>query len=101
VERRWQLSSFLPTAGDFRLRFRARDLGTGSVVEAGVDDVRIERVGCTFAPGDLDRDGRVNGADLGALLSAWGPANGAAADINGDGFVNGSDLGILLSGWTP
>ena len=101
VERRWQLSSFLPTAGDFRLRFRARDLGTGSVVEAGVDDVRIERVGCSFAPGDLNRDGRVNGADLGALLSAWGPANGAAADINGDGFVNGSDLGILLSGWTP
>ena len=101
VERRWALSSFLPSPGPFRVRFRARDLGTGSIVEAGVDDVRIERVGCAYAPGDLDRDGRVNGADLGMLLSAWGPANGSAADINGDGSVNGSDLGVLLSGWTP
>ena len=43
------------------------------------------------------RDGMVNGADLGLLLSQWGlPGLG---DLNGDGTVNGADLGQLLSAW--
>ena len=44
----------------------------------------------------------VNGADLGILLSVWGPAPaGTAADLNGDGQVNGADLGLLLGAWGP
>ena len=55
--------------------------------------------GCT---GDLVVDGIVNGADLGELLAAWGPATGnASADINRDGSVNGADLGELLANWGP
>ena len=51
-------------------------------------------------PGDLFVDGQVNGADLGVLLSQWGPATQTTvSDINGDGVVNGADLGILLSNW--
>ena len=51
-------------------------------------------------PGDLFDDQRVNGADLGVLLSQWGPATQTTvSDINGDGVVNGADLGILLSNW--
>jgi hypothetical protein len=47
-------------------------------------------------------DRQVNGADLGALLSQWGPANtNTVSDINRDGFVNGADLGLLLSNWGP
>ena len=52
--------------------------------------------------GDLFVDGQFNGADLGALLSQWGPATAAtASDLNRDGQVNGADLGYLLSGWGP
>lgn len=51
------------------------------------------------APGDLDDDGGVDSADLGALLGAWGGRD-PAADLSGDGVVDGSDLGILLSAWT-
>ena len=52
--------------------------------------------------GDLFVDGQINGADLGALLSQWGPATAAtASDLNRDGQVNGADLGYLLSGWGP
>jgi len=51
--------------------------------------------------GDLNRDDVVDGADLGILLSAWGPANGSSADLNGDGEVNGADLGLLLAAWGP
>ena len=53
-------------------------------------------------PGDLTRDGQVNGADIGAVLAFWGPNPAyAPADINGDGRVDGSDLGLLLSSWGP
>lgn len=50
--------------------------------------------------GDLNADGRVNGADLGLLLGAWGPADGSPYDLNHDGVVNGADLGLLLGCWT-
>lgn len=51
-------------------------------------------------PGDLNGDGVVDGADLGILLSSWGPCEHCAADLNGDGVVDGADLGVLLSAWT-
>jgi len=50
--------------------------------------------------GDFDSSGSVNGADLAALLAAWGPCTGPCeADLDADGSVSGSDLGILLSRW--
>jgi len=50
--------------------------------------------------GDLDGDGVVDGADLGALLAQWGTCDGCSGDLNGDGVVDGADLGILLANWT-
>ncbi len=53
--------------------------------------------------GDLNCDGKVGGADLGILLSAWGPCadpDNCPADLTGDGVVGGADLGVLLSNWT-
>ncbi len=53
-------------------------------------------------PGDIYRNGRVDGADLGALLSEWGPVTPLTnSDIDGNGQVNGADLGILLAHWGP
>ena len=53
-------------------------------------------------PGDIYRNGRVDGADLGALLSEWGPVTPLTnSDLDGNGQVNGADLGILLSHWGP
>lgn len=52
--------------------------------------------------GDVDGDGDVDGADLGVLLGAWGPADaGAAADLDRDGDIDGADLGRLLGDWGP
>ena len=52
-------------------------------------------------PADLNRDGVVNGADLGLMLGAWGPcpSSPCAADLNLDGQVNGADLGLMLGAW--
>jgi hypothetical protein len=51
-------------------------------------------------PADLNDDGEVNGADLGALIAFWGlNPSYPRADLTRDGQVNGSDLGLLLSAW--
>lgn len=54
-------------------------------------------------PGDILEDRSVNGADLGAVLSYWGPVTASpvsrACDLNDDGIVNGADLGVLLVNW--
>lgn len=47
---------------------------------------------------DITGDGIVNGADLAAVLAAWGSLN-CNADLNLDLTVNAEDLGILLSAW--
>lgn len=51
--------------------------------------------------GDLNGDGRVDAADLGLFLAAWGPNPGHPADFDGDGVVGGIDLGLMLLYWTP
>lgn len=51
-------------------------------------------------PGDADGDGTVDGADLGALLGAWGPCAGCPADLDGDGAVGAADVGIVLANWS-
>ena len=52
--------------------------------------------------GDLNQDGRVDGADIAVLFANWGPAQpGGIGDLDGDGTVGGRDLGVLLSRWRP
>ena len=49
---------------------------------------------------DLTFDGAVNGADLGAVLAAWGAASAnGTGDANHDGSVNGADLAQVLAAW--
>lgn len=53
--------------------------------------------------GDVNGDGKVDGADLGLLLAAWGvcgPCWLCPADLNEDCQVDGADLGTLLSAWS-
>lgn len=50
--------------------------------------------------GDANGDGVVNGADVTAILGAWGPCEGCAADLNDDGVVDGGDVTVVLGNWT-
>jgi autotransporter-associated beta strand protein len=70
--------------------------------------IEVRRAGTqTEGPcdGDILVDRRIDGADLGALLSYWGPVTSSpisqACDIDKNGIVNGADLGILLANWGP
>jgi choice-of-anchor B domain-containing protein len=98
VERSIRISSFMTPTNQMRIRFQARDLGSGSLVEAAIDDLRVFGYDCTAPrPADINGSGAVDGSDLALLLSGWGTAG--QSDINGDGATDGSDLAILLSDW--
>ena len=55
--------------------------------------------------GDIVPNGVGNSADLGAMLSHWGPRTAdpfsVASDIDGNGTVNGADLGEPLAQGGP
>jgi hypothetical protein len=73
---------------------------SGQIADAnsnGIPDV-CEAPTCRDA--DLYPNGRIDGADLGILLSEWGEVNASThSDINDDGRVDGADLGFLLANW--
>jgi hypothetical protein len=78
--------------------------GDACEIAAGAADYNHDAIPDTCqCLADLVIDHEVNGADLGALLAAWGPANPSlpSADINRDGSVDGADLGYLLYAWGP
>ena len=105
-------AGLIPSA-TVRLRFTANDTGSASIVEAGVDAVRITaELPCPptpACPGDIadGGDGVVDGSDLDVVLFAWGQTGApgfSPADVSGpggdpDGVVDGSDLDVVLFNW--
>ena len=68
------------------------------------ESIRIGEGYVTACDGDINNDGRVDGADLGLLIGNWGPCeerplSDCEADIDGDGRVDGADLGLLMGNW--
>lgn len=90
-----------PWKGVIVVQLRSRDLASPpNAVDREVTFFTIE--GTTFLPGDIDRDGRVDGADLLAFAPHFGARRGEArfagvADLNADSEVNGADLAVLAS----
>lgn len=74
------------------------DADAGFPIDIGADEAESSAAQ-PGAPGDLNGDGHVDGADLATLLGAWGGAS-QTADLNGDCIINGADLAVLLGGWT-
>jgi|GEM_PF-405625 len=96
VQKSFKLNGLITPSAQVKFRFRATDT-TGAVVEAAIDDFRLIGRTCPVArPADVNRDGVVNGIDLGVLLAYWGAAGG---DLNGDGNTDGADLAVLLGDW--
>ncbi|NBQ16103.1 MAG: hypothetical protein EBU31_16205, partial [Proteobacteria bacterium] len=57
-------------------------------------------LGPAACPADLTGNRVVDGADLAALLGAWGACSGSCpADLTGNGVVDGADLAALLGAW--
>lgn len=95
VEQRFRIADFVEPTDMIRVRFIASDLGDGSIVEAGVDDLRIEAVGCTVNPADLNNDGELNFFDVSIFLNAYNSGD-LIADLNGDGILSFFDVSSFL-----
>jgi hypothetical protein len=54
----------------------------------------------SFAPADVNCDGRVDFQDLLQLLAHWGPCPGCPEDVNDSGEVEFQDLLTLLATWS-
>ena len=93
----------LPVSSSMRLRFTVADDDTlPSVVEAGIDDIRVVRYVCDdpTIEGDVNGDGVVNFDDLIGMLAEWGACSGCSSDIDGNGQVDFNDLLTLLGNWS-
>ncbi|HKH45972.1 MAG TPA: GDSL-type esterase/lipase family protein [Thermoanaerobaculia bacterium] len=90
-----------PWKGVVTVQLRSRDLANPpNVLDREITFFTIE--GTTFLPGDIDRDGRVDGADLLIFAPHFGARRGevrfaGVADLNDDNEVNGADLAVLAS----
>jgi len=88
-------------SGRVRLGVRSRDLATPpNEIDRTVSDFVV--LGSEFLTGDIDRSGRVDGADLVRLALAFGSHRGqarfdAAADLDDDNQVDGNDLALLAA----
>lgn len=96
VEKRFRIADTILPTDQMRLRFVASDLLNGSIVEAGVDDLRIEAVGCTTNPADLNGDGNLDFFDISLFLSALSTQD-PIADFNNDGQWNFFDVSAFLT----
>ncbi len=99
----WTLSSLgLAPTGQMRLRFVAEDGGTGSLVEAAVDDVRVGTTTCTnptaSCPVDFNGDGATDPDDLSDYIACFFATPACAAgDFNSDGVVDPDDLSDYIA----
>lgn len=94
------VSGIVPLTSQVRVRFIAEDAGTGSVIEAALDDFQIRELECAAAPcpPDLNGDGVVDLTDLTLLLANFGCVGpSCTGDLDGDSDTDLSDLTGLLS----
>lgn len=95
VEKRFRVADVASVTDQVRVRFVAGDEGDGSIVEAAIDDVRIESVGCDGNAADLNGDGELDFFDVSLFLQLLA-AEDPRADFNGDGSWDFFDVSAFL-----
>ncbi len=96
----WVSDETTPTA-TMRMRFIAQDQGSGSLVEAAIDDFTITVYECSVpdCPTDLNDDGVTDLDDLSIMLVNFGgagPFDPSDGDLDNDDDVDLDDLSALL-----
>lgn len=101
IEAGFNVGDFVDLTSMVRVKFVASDLGDGSIVEAGIDDVRIFGVSCltNTCPADLNGDGVLDFFDISEFLTLFGQMD-PAADFNQDGGYDFFDISAFLSAFS-
>lgn len=96
-----------PLTANMRIRFVADDSGTGSLIEAAVDDVRISYSSCVVCRPDFDRNGTLQVNDIFGFLAAWFqsctavnlPQCPGSTDYDQNTLIEVSDIFAFLAAW--
>ncbi len=101
VSRQWdyytlRIEDILQPTSQMRFRFVAWDYGDNRTVEAAIDDLKIEFLGCpTSNQADLNNDGVLNHFDISIFLNAFASQN-PIADFNSNGIIDFYDVSIFI-----
>jgi len=101
IETGFNVGDFVDLTSTIRVKFVASDLGSGSIVEAGIDDVRIFGASCAAdsCPADLTGDGVLDFFDVSAFLAAFGNLD-PSADFTQDGAYDFFDVSAFLTAFS-
>ena len=101
IETGFNVGDFVDLTSTIRVMFVASDLGDGSVVEAGIDDVRIFGASCAADSclADLNGDDNLDFLDISAFLAAYS-ASDPIADLNTDGEFDFLDISAFLTAFS-
>jgi hypothetical protein len=105
IQKAFRVADFVTPTANVRVRFIASD-DVGTVVEAGVDAVRIEGLICEDPVGgpcnDADLaapEGVLDLADIGAFTGGFTSQN-PISDLNDDGIFDLADIGLFVAAFT-
>jgi len=106
IAKSWVVASVIAPTAQMKIRFIADDAGTGSLIEAGVDGVVIDRFVCDElgapCPADWNDDGVVNSTDVSEFINSWftDQVEGTfIADFDDNGVVNSTDVSEFINAW--
>ena len=98
LERQFILTEFIEFSDQMQFRFIASDLTSPSLVEAAVDDFKLEGIVYQSSLGDINLDGSIDVVDIVLLVNNVLDENFTLdSDINNDGFVNVLDVVTLVN----
>jgi hypothetical protein len=96
IETGFNVGDFVGLTSTVRVKFVASDLGSGSIVEAAIDDVNVLGVSCSdVCVADFTGDGALDIFDVFAFLDAFN-ASDPVADFTGDGSFDIFDVFAYL-----
>ncbi|HEY1603024.1 MAG TPA: cellulase family glycosylhydrolase [Pirellulales bacterium] len=89
-----------PWWGNYQFTLEPTNLGTPQQADQPAMSVLGPRLAGVMIAGDANRDGVVNGLDIGKVASNWlQTGSGNAGDVNRDGVVNGLDISLIAANW--
>ena len=96
----FRISDRIQPTNEMRFRFLVWDNTTIGTVEAAIDDLKIEFLGCPSTnPADLNNNGILEYADVQIFLNAYTAGN-PASDLNNDASLNFLDISAFLTAFT-
>ncbi|MBO6514446.1 MAG: hypothetical protein JJ974_10820, partial [Phycisphaerales bacterium] len=95
-----RINDHVEPTNQVRIRFIAIDGRADHIVEAGIDDLTVDYLGCpSINPADLNHDGALDFFDIQSFLTHYSN-NNPIADFTSDGEIDFFDITAFLSAYS-